>query len=77
MSTIRSGIHILRSERERDDKVKQVPCPLCKAAAGVRCDAGLNRVGLRIALSTSHTARYLAAAAVELVPPMKGWPWTG
>ncbi len=68
---------VLRSERERDDLVRQVPCTSCGVVVGVRCDNGINKTGQRIYMPLSHTARYLAAVEAGLVPPLVGWPWTG
>lgn len=77
MSTMRAGIQILRTERQRDDMVRTVTCPVCGVGPGRRCDAGRNKVGQLIALPTSHTGRYLIAADAGLVQPIAGWPWTG
>ena len=80
MSTMRvaaQNARILRTERERDDLVRQVACTVCHVPAGVRCDAGINKVGQRIYMPASHTGRYLVAVEAGLVPQMAGWPWTG
>lgn len=66
---------VLRTERERDDLVRQVPCTTCWVETGVRCAAGVNGLGQQIFMPASHTARYLAAAEAGLVPPLVGWPW--
>lgn len=80
MSTLRvdaQSARILRTERERDDLVRQIPCTTCHVPAGDRCDNGVNKLGQRIFMPASHTARYLAAVDAGLVPQLAGWPWTG
>jgi hypothetical protein len=54
-------------ERELEQLVRQVPCPLCSARPRRSCRPG----------AMAHTSRYLDAAALGLVPPLPGWPWTG
>lgn len=68
---------VLRTERERDDLVRRVPCGTCGVDVAVRCYNGVNKLGQVIFMPASHTARYLAAVEAGLVPQLAGWPWTG
>jgi hypothetical protein len=63
------------SEKEREDKVRTLPCPNCAAKAKHPCTYGLSSAGARITIPTSHTGRYVAAQEAGLVPPWRGWPW--
>jgi hypothetical protein len=72
-----TGGQLVDAEQERDDRVRTLPCPLCGVAKGFECDDGVTAIGRRKVLKSSHTARYLAAVEAGLVPPLRGWPWTG
>ncbi len=53
--------HFLRTEREREDIVRTVACPICGRSGGRPCV----RTG-----GVAHTARYHVAAELGLVPPI-------
>lgn len=73
-----TGGLLMPTEQERDDKVRRLPCPVCRAAEGDECEDGLTAIGCRKVMNSSHTARYLAAVDAGLVPQLAGWPpWTG
>lgn len=59
----------LETEKARDDKVRQVPCPVCGAQPRRRCSGEWT-------MTVSHTGRYLVAVDADLVPPLAG-SWTG
>lgn len=54
------------SEKDRENKVRTVPCPACAARKGTRCkrDGALRGI--------SCTGRYNLAAQAGLVPKMAG-----
>lgn len=72
-----TGGLLMPTEQERDDKVRRVPCPVCGVGRGLECEDGLTAIGCRKVMTSSHTARYLAAVEAGFVPQMAGWPWTG
>lgn len=76
MTKVRDGT-LTRTEQERDDAVKRLPCPVCGAGADQRCEDGLTTIGQRKVLPSSHMARYVAAVDAGLVAQIAGWPWTG
>lgn len=72
-----NGGRLMPTEQERDDKARQLPCPVCGSGKGVECEDGFTVTGVRKILKSSHTARYMAAVEAGLVPQLAGWPWTG
>lgn len=53
------------ADRERDNVVRTVPCPVCGVSQG-----GCQTPGQGQGLQMSHTGRYDTAAQLGLVPPI-------
>lgn len=76
MAKLRQAIQVMRSERERDESIRHVTCPTCSAPPPHAC-IEVRADGTDYRMGTGHTGRYLAAVDAGLVPPLRGWPWTG